>query len=134
MARSRRTIMTWGKTGVAAVVAAGVLLLGACTGSGTPVADGSGAVDSANQQPSGPLLSPFTGQRVRALGRVLAVKIDNTTLGRPQTGLASADIVYVLPMEGGLSRYLAVFSSHDPPSVGPVRSAREEDILLLRQF
>ncbi len=126
--------MTWGKTGVAAVVAAGVLLLGACTGSGTPVADGSGAVDSANQQPSGPLLSPFTGQRVRALGRVLAVKIDNTTLGRPQTGLASADIVYVLPMEGGLSRYLAVFSSHDPPSVGPVRSAREEDILLLRQF
>ena len=71
---------------------------------------------------------------MRALGRVLAVKIDNTALGRPQTGLASADIVYVLPMEGGLSRYMAVFSSHYPPSIGPVRSAREEDILLLRQF
>jgi hypothetical protein len=125
--------MFWGKTAVAAVVAAGVLLLGACTGSATPVASSSGAADPA--QPSAkPLRSPFTGQQVRSQGRVLAVKIDNTTLGRPQTGLTYADIIYVLPMEGGLSRYLAVFASHYPPTVGPVRSAREEDLPVLRQF
>ena len=53
---------------------------------------------------------------------------------RPPTGLAKADIVYLLPVEGGLSRIFAVFSSHVPPVVGPVRSAREEDIQLLRQF
>lgn len=80
------------------------------------------------------LLSPFTGEPVRSLGPVLAVKIDNIVYARPQTGLTSADIVYVLPVEGGLSRFLAVFSSHLPPVIGPVRSAREDDLELLRQF
>ena len=125
--------MFWGKTAVAAVLAAGVLALGACTGSATRVTGSGGAVDSTQQQ-ARPPVSPFTGQRVRSQGRVLAVKIDNTSLGRPQTGLTYADIVYVLPMEGGLSRYMAVFASHYPPSVGPVRSAREEDLPVLRQF
>ena len=69
-----------------------------------------------------------------ALGRVLTVKIDNLAPARPQTGLAGAGIVYVLPVEGGLSRFLAVFSSHVPPVIGPVRSAREDDLELLRQF
>jgi Protein of unknown function (DUF3048) N-terminal domain/Protein of unknown function (DUF3048) C-terminal domain len=80
------------------------------------------------------LVSPFTGEPVRSLGPVLAVKIDNIVYARPQTGLTSADIVYVLPVEGGLSRFLAVFSSHLPPVIGPVRSAREDDLELLRQF
>jgi hypothetical protein len=71
---------------------------------------------------------------VPALNRVLAVKIDNIVNARPQTGLTRADIVYVLPVEGGLSRFLAVFSSHYPPVIGPVRSAREDDLELLRQF
>ena len=80
------------------------------------------------------LVSPFTGEPVSALGPVLAVKIDNLAPARPQTGLTGADIVYVLPVEGGLSRFLAVFSSHFPPVIGPVRSAREDDLELLRQF
>jgi hypothetical protein len=80
------------------------------------------------------LASPFTGERVASLSRVLAVKIDNIVFARPQTGLSHADIVYVLPVEGGLSRFLAVFSSGLPPVIGPVRSAREDDLELLRQF
>jgi hypothetical protein len=40
----------------------------------------------------------------------------------------------VLPVEGGLTRLLAVFSSDTPPVAGPVRSARETDLELLRQF
>jgi hypothetical protein len=84
--------------------------------------------------PKGPLRDPFTGKPVRALGRVLAVKIDNIVYARPQTGLRSADIVYVIPVEGGLTRFLAVFSSHIPPVVGPVRSARQSDLDILRQF
>src|SRR5690349_21474348 len=82
----------------------------------------------------GPLLSPFTGEPVTALNRVLAVKIGNTFPERPATGLAKADIVYVIPVEGGLSRIMAVFSSHYPRVIGPVRSARQDDIPLLRQF
>jgi hypothetical protein len=80
------------------------------------------------------LTSPFTGEPVRSLQRVLAVKIDNIVFARPQTGLTSADIVYVLPVEGGLSRFLAIFSSHIPSVIGPVRSARADDLELLRQF
>ena len=80
------------------------------------------------------LFSPFTGEPVPSLGPVLAVKIDNLAPARPQTGLTSADLVYVIPVEGGLSRLLAVFSSHVPAVIGPVRSAREDDLELLRQF
>jgi hypothetical protein len=54
------------------------------------------------------LLSPFTGEPVSALSPVLAVKIDNLAQARPQTGLTEADIVFVLPVEGRLSRILAV--------------------------
>ena len=57
--------------------------------------------------PPGPLLSPFTGERVNRLKPVLIVKIGNTVPERPATGLARADIVYVLPVEGGLSRIMA---------------------------
>jgi DUF3048 family protein len=81
-----------------------------------------------------PLLSPFTGQPVNALKRVLIVKIGNTVPERPATGLSEADIVYMIPVEGGLSRIMAVFSSHHPAVIGPVRSAREDDLKLLRQF
>jgi hypothetical protein len=89
---------------------------------------------SPSRLPARPLVSPFTGEPVSSLRRVLAVKIGNTRPERPATGLASADIVYVIPVEGGLSRILAVFSSHYPPVIGPVRSAREDDLALLRQF
>jgi Protein of unknown function (DUF3048) N-terminal domain len=48
-----------------------------------------------------PLSSPFTGEPVPALRPVLAVKIDNYVLARPQTGLTRADIVYVLRCGSG---------------------------------
>ncbi len=85
-------------------------------------------------RPRGPLLNPFTGKPVKAPGPVLAVKIDNIVYARPQTGLQSADLIYVIPVEGGLTRYMAVYSSRVPPAIGPVRSARESDLDLLRQF
>ncbi|MFK4687988.1 DUF3048 domain-containing protein [Streptomyces pristinaespiralis] len=77
--------------------------------------------------------SYFTGLPARQ-GPVLAVKIDNVRAARPHTGLGAADIVYVEQVESGLSRILAVFSSRLPPQIGPVRSARESDLELLRQF
>jgi len=83
---------------------------------------------------TGPPVSPFTGEQVHRLKRVLIVKIGNTVPERPATGLARADIVYVIPVEGGLSRIMAVFSSHYPRVIGPVRSARQDDLQLLRQF
>jgi len=80
------------------------------------------------------LVSPFTGEPVKVLGRVLVVKIDNIVDARPPENLTSADIVYLLPVEGGLSRIFAVYSSRVPKVIGPVRSARQDDLALLRQF
>lgn len=65
---------------------------------------------------------------------VLVAKIDNSPQARPPVGLGAADLVYVEPVEGGLSRLAAVFSTDIPPVIGPVRSARETDLTLLDQF
>ncbi|NEC17675.1 DUF3048 domain-containing protein [Streptomyces parvus] len=78
--------------------------------------------------------SPSTSSRAGGAADVLAVKIDNVAPARPHTGLEQADIVYVEQAEAGLSRILAVYSSDLPPVIGPVRSARETDLELLRQF
>ncbi|BCL26341.1 DUF3048 domain-containing protein [Streptomyces aurantiacus] len=64
----------------------------------------------------------------------LVVKIDNAPEARPQTGLDAADLVYAEQVEGGLSRLMAVYATRLPDAVGPVRSARESDLELLRQF
>lgn len=77
--------------------------------------------------------SPFTGEAVEP-GPVLAVKLDNAPDARPHTGLAAADIVYASQVEGGLSRLTAVYSGDVPAETGPVRSARESDLQLLRTF
>lgn len=109
-------------TRLLATVAVGALTMGAAQAS--PPAD-----DSA--PPRG--RSPFTGLMADQ-SPVLAVKFDNSRMARPHTGLNQADIVYVEKVEGGMSRLMGVYSSRLPQSVGPVRSARESDVELLRQF
>lgn len=64
----------------------------------------------------------------------LVVKIDSVARSRPHVGLARSDAIYVQPVEGGLSRMLAVYWGKRPGTLGPVRSARETDVELLAQF
>ena len=125
--------MRWAEHKWVIGAAAVVTLAGLVTG-GLLVLRGGERATVAQHPRSVQLRSPFTGEPVTSLNRVLAVKIDNIVNARPQTGLTRADIVYVLPVEGGLSRFLAVFSSDYPRVIGPVRSAREADLELLRQF
>ncbi|MFJ2648407.1 DUF3048 domain-containing protein [Streptomyces sp. NPDC087420] len=107
-------------TGVAGVLV--VALAAGCSSSG---GDG-GSGDSAT--------SVLTGEKGGA-GRVLAVKVDNVAAARPQVGLNSADLVYGIEVEGGLSRLMAVFdSTHLPDTIGPVRSARETDLQILAEY
>lgn len=61
----------------------------------------------------------------------LVVKIDNSPQARPQAGLDAADVIYEEVVEGGIVRFLAVFHSHDAASVGPVRSVRPVDPLIV---
>jgi len=130
MAWSRRTIVV---TAASTAAAAALAVAGFVVFAGGP-APVKAPLAAHTAKSLAQLTSPFTGEPVQALGPVLAVKIDNIVLARPQTGLTSADIVYVLPVEGGLSRFMAIFSSRFPPVIGPVRSGREDDIELLRQF
>jgi hypothetical protein len=66
-------------------------------------------------------------QKIWQSRRPLFVMIENTTDARPQSGLNSADIIYEAVVEGGITRFGAVFycatASHDS-IIGPVRSAR----------
>lgn len=50
--------------------------------------------------------------------------VDDLGAARPQSGLASASVVWQAPAEGGIPRYMAVFQDNMPEEVGPVRSAR----------
>ncbi|MDX3451566.1 DUF3048 domain-containing protein [Streptomyces sp. ME02-8801-2C] len=122
-------------TVTAALVAAAAMsasLMAGCTSDDRPSDDGRGSrTHSRSQEPDQPE-SPTP--KSKDAGPVLAVKIDNVPAARPQTGLEAADIVYAEQVEGGLSRLMAVYATRLPTAIGPVRSARESDLELLRQF
>lgn len=122
MRRNRRTTLV---LAVSTLVALG----GCSSGSGGHSASPS---PSPSVSPSLPALSPLTGEKSSA-NPVIAVKIEDTALGRPQVGVDKADIVYVEQVEGGLTRLMAIFNSA-LPTVEPVRSVRPSDPELALQF
>jgi hypothetical protein len=64
----------------------------------------------------------------------LAIKIGNYTGDRPSAGLNQADIVFEEPVEGAITRLVAVFQCQSTPLVGDLRSAREPDVRILSQL
>ncbi|MEI7943953.1 MAG: DUF3048 domain-containing protein [Actinomycetes bacterium] len=112
-------------------IAVAVLLLGlsAC---GSPSNSATSTSEGSSSTPK-PLVHPLSGRDVSP-SAVLAVKIDDTEPAHPQIGLASADVVYVEQVEGGLTRLAAIFSSEIPTQIGPVRSARISDIDILAPY
>ncbi len=71
---------------------------------------------------------PLTGHPGSSPNRPAAVvKIDNGSRARPQTGLNLADIVVEEEVEGGITRFAAIFHSQSTV-VGPIRSARTTDL------
>lgn len=119
-------------------------LLAACGGTATPSAHHSSpapvssAPSTTGSTPITRLTYPLTGLPAPTTAAVrrtsLAVKIDNVQGAWPQSGLNDADIVIDMQAEGGLTRLMAVFQSHQAPLVGPIRSARPGDARLLRLF
>jgi hypothetical protein len=78
--------------------------------------------------------SPLTGIGVGgyATGHpALVVKLDNVGAARPQQGINEADVVFEEMVEGGFTRFAAVFHSTPADPVGPIRSARSTDVALL---
>ncbi|MGY1884119.1 DUF3048 domain-containing protein [Blastococcus sp. SYSU DS0753] len=82
----------------------------------------------AGTSPSGPTW-PLTGVPADTVPDrpALAVKIENSVAARPQTGLNAADMVWEQVVEGGITRFVAVYHSTLPPEIGPVRSIRPMD-------
>lgn len=78
--------------------------------------------------------SPLTGAADYPLRPAIGIKIDNSYDARPQTGLTKADVVYDIIVEGGITRYLAMFQSQDAARIGPVRSARTSDISIMAGY
>lgn len=66
---------------------------------------------------------------------IYAVIVENNVDARPLSGLARASLVYEAPVEGGITRFLAIFSADEKvPEIGPVRSARPYFIDLAEEF
>lgn len=81
--------------------------------------------------PLPPSVAPLTGVSVDEplMRPALVIKIDNHDgRARPQAGINAADIVYEEQVEGGLTRFAAVFHSQEADPVGPVRSGRTTDV------
>ncbi|HET9076795.1 MAG TPA: DUF3048 domain-containing protein [Acidimicrobiales bacterium] len=64
----------------------------------------------------------------------LAIKVENLPQARPQYGLAPADVVYEEPVEGGITRFIAIYQCQDSARVEPVRSGRLIDPEIVRQY
>jgi hypothetical protein len=75
-------------------------------------------------------ISPLRGTEVppsAITGPALAAKVDNHWDARPQVGLEHTDLVFEELVEGGITRYVAVWFSDVPEKIGPVRSIRPMD-------
>lgn len=128
------------RPGLALLALAGLsgLVLSACSSAPTAVkkADPPHTTSTtAKPAPACPLTGlPVPGGAAVPARPALAVKVDNYPTARPQSGLDKADVIYEEPVEGGITRYAAVFQCQDAASVGPVRSARNIDIGILGQL
>jgi len=66
--------------------------------------------------------------------RPLSVMVNNHVDARPQSGLDKTDIVYEIVAEGGITRFLAFFLTDTPGKIGPVRSAREYYLVIVKEL
>ena len=81
-------------------------------------------------------INPYTGL-VRGEGyplgtRGVAVMVNNVRAAWPQSGLNSADLMYEIVTESGITRLMAVYRDYKTmPVVGPIRSARDQHVQLM---
>lgn len=135
---------------VLAVVAASALFLAGCGSDPepepeptTPVAEPSPEPTTeeptTEEPPPPPPIWPLTGvlmENPDQLGQnpVIGIKIENSTPARPWVNLQNADLVFVEMVEGGTTRFNAVYHSEFPDVAGPVRSLRPMDAAILGQW
>jgi len=68
---------------------------------------------------------------------LIAAIIDNNSAARPQFSLSKASLVYDVPAEGGIDRYLAFFTSdldEKDLEIGPIRSVRPYFLTIVAEY
>lgn len=72
--------------------------------------------------------NPLTGEAVAvdlSMNRPYAIMINNLIAAQPQCGISNADIIFEVPVEGYITRMMAVFQDPtDAGTIGSVRSCR----------
>ncbi|MEN9620621.1 MAG: hypothetical protein RL499_814 [Actinomycetota bacterium] len=115
----------------AAALGASMLVITGCTASDVmPTPTPSPSYVSTYEAPPEYGIAPLTGEQIEVgalTAPSLAAKVDNHPDARPQIGLERTDIVFEELVEGGLTRYVAVWHSDVPAVIGPVRSIRPMD-------
>lgn len=67
--------------------------------------------------------------------RITAVMVNNITKCRPQRGLSEAPVLFEIRVEGGITRFMALFNDYNKiPDIGPIRSARDQFFRLVLPF
>ena len=64
----------------------------------------------------------------------VSIKVDNAPEARPQVGLAGIPLLVEYPVEGGITRFVAVVNRDVTGEMGPIRSLRPVDADLLPQL
>ena len=78
-------------------------------------------------EPAPEYFHPLTGESLSEplAVRPIAMSLGNTKAALPQTGISKADIFFEIEAEGGITRFLPVFTDYENVTrFGPVRSAR----------
>ena len=114
-----------------------LIALAGCAVDLTPRPSASPTYESTYESPAPTEVAPLRGTTV-ASGSLahasIAAKIDNNALARPQFALERTDIVFEELVEGGQTRYVAVWQSDIPELLGPVRSIRPMDPDIVSPF
>lgn len=64
--------------------------------------------------------------------RLTAVMVNNIVQARPQRGLSGAEMLFEIKVEGGITRFMALFQDYEKiQEVGPIRSARDQFFQLI---
>jgi len=121
------------------VLAVASIAITGCTDAPDPAPTDSAAPEYVSDYvaPAAMEIAPLRGTPIEAgtaKNPSIAAKIDNHIAARPQVGLDTTDIVFEELVEGGLTRYVAIWQSSIPKELGPVRSIRPMDPDIISPF
>ena len=108
----------------------GMLLSCALAGSTVAVQAEEAGTDTVKSYLTGEDVSVGIGHR-----RPIAVMLGNDTNGAPQSGTENAGVIYEAPVEGSITRLMAIIEDYDNiPRIGSVRSCRDYFLFYANEY